>query len=141
MLESQKHEFERIMNTVASLYGKPNLTKDSLRVWWSKLERFDIDKVGNAFNLYTDKYQIMPNPASIIDLLQSAPSYKQVAYKGITAEQREKNKRKVRMVLEQLKNMKKRHPKQWAKDILSDPNYKNALGISLAKKALKIQEE
>lgn len=31
---------------------------------------------------------------------------------------------------------KPRDPKQWARDILADPNYKSDLGIAMAKKAL-----
>lgn len=40
-------------------------------------------------------------------------------------------------LLELMEEWKKpKDPKKWAKDILNDPNYTNAVGIELAQKAL-----
>ena len=73
MTDNDKIGFMDMMNTVTTLYSKPKFEKDTLKVWYAKLERFDFQTVAKAFDSYVNQFTIMPTPADIIKICKQAP--------------------------------------------------------------------
>ena len=44
-----------MMNTIASIYSKPEPTQDTLRVWWAKLEKYEFMDVSHAFDDWVNR--------------------------------------------------------------------------------------
>lgn len=68
MDNQDKKEFVRIMTGVAEMYGKKN-SQELLQLYFSALEKYDIDDVRRAFNAHVvnpDNGQFMPKPADIV---------------------------------------------------------------------------
>jgi hypothetical protein len=68
MIDSDKLAFKEMINAVFTIYGKPLPEKELLRIWWHKLERYDFNQVGRAFDHWTDSPNKLPQPADIIQL-------------------------------------------------------------------------
>lgn len=72
MIDDHKVQFKQMMMAVTTLYGKPELNQELLRVWWHKLERFEFKMVAEAFDAWTNDSKRMPTPADIIELCRMA---------------------------------------------------------------------
>lgn len=143
MLEEDKAKFKNMLDTVMALYGKQSPDKDSIRVWWSKLSKYDFDIVSRAFNNYVEKYKIMPNVASIIDLCKVNPIRDYVPlpkYKSDPNKVQE-NRNKFNEAMMKFKAMPKPEPKAWAKKIMANPGHYPELSVRFAKEALNYKEE
>lgn len=68
MIESDKRNFQDLMNGVMAIYYKPAMDKDALRIWWAKLADYDFALVCRAFNEYTQSPRHPPTPADIVQL-------------------------------------------------------------------------
>ena len=68
MIDTDKLAFKEMINAVLTIYGKPLPEKELLRIWWHKLERYDFNQVGRAFDHWTDSPNKLPQPADIIQL-------------------------------------------------------------------------
>ena len=68
MIDSEKLAFKEMINAVFTIYGKPLPEKELLSIWWHKLERYDFNQVGRAFDHWTDSPNKLPQPADIIQL-------------------------------------------------------------------------
>lgn len=71
MIDTQKANFKAMMKALTSLYGKQEMETELLRIWWSKLEKYDFDIVSHALDKWTDENKRMPTPADIIELCKA----------------------------------------------------------------------
>ena len=129
-------------------YHKPEISKDALRVWWSKLNQFEFIEICNAFDKFTDMpktgiYAQPPLPVDIAKICQSN-SQRQLEHK-ITIHARlpsplalAANKAHAVEIQEYVaKNIKPRTDhKKWARDILADEKRCTQHQIKCAKEAL-----
>lgn len=145
MIEADKKEFKRMINAVMAIYYKPELTQDALRVWWSKLDKYDFSVVASAFDKYIDMpkqngYSSPPEPSDIIGLCQHKitiharlPSPLAIA----------DNKRHSAEVVNYIaKNIKpKRDYRAWAHKIIENPSRYPDISFKIAKEALNARYE
>lgn len=68
MIDSDKLAFKEMLIAVYTIYSKPVPTKEILRLWWHKLEKFEFNVVGRAFDRWTDTPNKLPQPGEIKDL-------------------------------------------------------------------------
>lgn len=68
MTEDQKSAFKQMMNILMESVHKPRPSNDMLRLWWSKLERYEMQDVCKAFDTWIDTKTHAPTLADIIDL-------------------------------------------------------------------------
>ena len=71
MIETQKKGFKDMMNTIASIYSKPEPTQDTLRVWWAKLEKYEFMDVSHAFDDWVNRNKYMPTIADVLETLRA----------------------------------------------------------------------
>jgi len=143
MVEIDKVKFKNMLDTVMALYGKPSPDTDSLRVWWSKLSKYDFNIVTRAFNNYVDKYKIMPNIASIIELCKSNPIQDYVPLPKYKSDPNkvEENRARLKKMLQNFAAMPKPEPKAWAKKIMENPGAYTDIAVRYAREALNYKEK
>lgn len=133
MIESDKKAFKNMIDAVFTIYGKQVPEKDVLRIWWHKLERFDIAAVGRAFDRWTDTPNKLPQPADIVQLCKPRESEYRALIAPISPDENKKNLEKLdNFIAEQLKS--KKDYKAWAKRILANPKMFPDSSLESAKK-------
>jgi len=143
MVEEDKVKFKNMLDTVMALYGKPSPDKDTIRVWWAKLSKYDFDIVTRAFNNYVDKYKVMPNIASILELCKVNPIKDYVPLPKFKSDpaKAEENRKKFKECLQNFAAMPKPEPKAWAKKIMLNPGHYSDLAVQYAREALNHKEK
>jgi len=71
MTQNDKKNFVAMMNSVMELYGKQALDKNTLRIWYSKLEKYSFEIVCKAFDTYVAGSNRYPTPHDILNLCRS----------------------------------------------------------------------
>lgn len=139
MIEQDKIEFKKMMVAMTNLYNKPALEKDVLRIWWAKLERYDIQVVYAAFDKFTTNSIKFPTPADIVDLCKAPKiEYAQLAAPKLNKEQnKEYADNLVKAINEQIYEEKKDY-KAWAKNIIANPKKYPAISLEFAKEAMRV---
>ncbi len=133
MIEADKRAFKDMINTVFIIYGKQAPEKDVLRVWWHKLERFDIASVGRAFDRWTDTPNKLPQPADIVQLCKPREAeYHTLPAPVATAETKANIERMNKLIKEKIKP--KQNFREWADRILNNPHLFPEYAVESAKK-------
>ena len=71
MIDHDKKDFADMMNTVMDLYNKPHLDKNTLRIWFAKLNSYSFEIVCKAFDTYIEASNKFPTPYDILILCRS----------------------------------------------------------------------
>jgi hypothetical protein len=141
MTDNDKIGFMDMMNTVATLYSKQKFDKDTLKVWYAKLERYEFLTVAKAFDTYVNSYAIMPTPADIIKFCKqstieftrlSAPKLSQIENKFHADKLLAEAQKRMPTEERKLKDMR-----AWAYRILDNPKKYPAISLQFAEQAVK----
>jgi hypothetical protein len=139
LTEDQKGQFRDAMNLMMQTYNRAKPDADMLRLWWGKLEKYEIAEVFKAFDVWIDTKTVAPTPAEIIDLCRHrvtiAPRLNSPVNIEHNRKQMEEVKREVAKFLEP-----KEDPKAWAKKILANPKQYPDISVRFAQEALGIKE-
>jgi hypothetical protein len=135
--------FKSMFNSLTTIYSKPELDRQTLRVWWMKLDDYDFNVVSKAFDSWVDKNKFMPTIFDIVSLckLSQPKEYIKMLPKNPTPYEIEHNKVKAKELISKVV-LKPTDPKSWAKRILerqAKGEYRLELGIKFAKEALRVK--
>lgn len=120
MIDSDKLAFKEMINAVFTIYGKPLPEKELLRIWWHKLERYDFNQVGRAFDHWTDSPNKLPQPADIIQLCKPREAeYHALPAPVSYAENKENVDKLNKFIADKLKP--KTNYRSWVTRILDNP--------------------
>lgn len=139
MTDNDKKEFALMMHIVCSNYNHKELDKETLRYWFSKLEKHDLPVVSGAFDSWIDTNKYMPTIKDIIDACKPKPTiFSRIASPLAIAE----NHRHAVEVKEAVAKMTKpkRDMKAWARKILESNKIYPDISIRYAKEALGMVE-
>ena len=140
MLEQDKGNFKDMMNSVCIIFGKQTLDKDTLRVWYYKLEKFEFSVVTHAFDKWVDTSKFMPTPADILSLCKEKPvTFTQLAPPTLShAESKAQADKFMIKVQEHMPKEEKKlkDMKAWAHRIIANPKNYPAISLKTAKEAL-----
>jgi hypothetical protein len=135
MIETDKKAFKDMVNAVFTIYGKPLPEKEMLRIWWHKLERFDFNVVGRAFDKWTDTPNKLPQPADIVQICKPREAeYHALPSPASYAENKENVDKLNKFIAEKLKPKTDYHA--WAKRILKTPQNFPEMSVDAARKLL-----
>lgn len=135
MIETDKKAFKDMVNAVFTIYGKPLPEKEMLRIWWHKLERFDFNVVGRAFDKWTDTPNKLPQPADIVQICKPREAeYHALPAPVSYAENKENVNKLNKFIAEKLKP--KTNYKHWAERILKNPNLFPESSVTAAREVL-----
>ena len=120
MKDADKVAFKEMLIAVFSIYNKSQPEKEILRIWWHKLERFDFNVVGRAFDKWTDIPNKLPQPADIVSLCRPQEEVYKALAAPISYEDNKINVDKLnKFIADKLKPKTDYH--SWAKRILKTP--------------------
>ena len=144
MIENEKLGFKDMMNSVTTIYSRPELDRQTLRIWWSKLERYEFMVVSKAFDRYVNNNKFMPTISDILDIcrLQEPKEFVKALPKHFTEQEIRNNHDRMKRVASKIASRLTADPKAWARRILNDSEkgrYKNEIGIKFAREALKVK--
>lgn len=135
MIETDKKAFKDMVNAVFTIYGKPLPEKEMLRIWWHKLERFDFNVVGRAFDKWTDTPNKLPQPADIVQICKPREAeYHALPSPASYAENKENVDKLNKFIADKLKPKQDYHA--WAKRILRNPQNFPDTSVKAAKEVL-----
>lgn len=143
MIDAEKIGFRDMLHSVTTIYSRPDLDRETLRVWWMKLDEYDFNVVSKAFDSWVDKNKYMPTIFDIVSLckLFKPKEYIKMLPRNPTPYQIEHNKEKAKELMAKVV-LKPTDPKAWAKRILerqAKGEYKFELGIKFAREALRVK--
>ena len=139
MNDNDKAAFKRMIDSVLALYGKPEPNSDTMKIWWAKLRHIDFNILTKAFNMYVEKYKIMPNPSTILDLCKNFSNQASpFMIAKPKATRSDDNAEKFKQALIEFSNRPKPQPKDWARKILDNKEKYPDISVQYAKEALHV---
>lgn len=144
MIETEKLGFKDMMHSVTTIYSKPDLDRETLRIWWAKLEKYEFMVVSKAFDRYVNSNKFMPTISDILDIcrMQEPKEFVKALPRHFTEQEIRNNHDKMKKVANEIASKPNVDPKAWARRILNDAEkgrYKNEIGIKFAKEALRVK--
>jgi len=139
MNDNDKVSFKRMIDSVLALYGKASPDSDTMKIWWAKLKHIEFNVLTKAFNMYVEKYKIMPNPSTILDLCKNFSNQsKPFMIAKPKATRSEDSAERFKQMLKDFAEKPKPAPKDWAKKILDNRSKYPDISIQYAKEALHV---
>ncbi len=137
MIDSDKQAFKDMVNAVFTIYGKPLPEKEMLRIWWHKLERYDFNAVGRAFDKWTDTPNKLPQPADIVQMCKPREAEYHALPAPISVADNKANVEKLnKFIAKEIKPKNDFHA--WAKRILKNPKNFPEMSVDAANKLLGV---
>lgn len=140
MIEQDKIGFKSMMDTVTSLYQKPNMDIDTLRVWFYKLEKFEFNIVTKAFDKWVDQSRFMPTPSDILQLVKEKPiEYAKLEAPKLNNQQNKAQADKLLAIAYEkmpIEDKKLKDMRAWAHRIIANPKNYPSISLKIAKEAL-----
>lgn len=139
----ETNNFKDMMDSISTIYSKPALDKNTMRIWWEKLKSYEFNVVSKSFDDWVNGNQYMPTIFDIVSLCKASKpkEYIKMLPKNPTPYQIEHNKEKAKELMSKIK-LKPTDPKAWAKRILelhAKGEYKLEIGVKFAREALKVK--
>lgn len=138
MIDTDKQAFKDMLVAVFSIYNKQAPEKEILRIWWHKLEKFDFNSVGMAFDRWTDVPNKLPQPADIVQLCKPRePEYHALLAPVNYAENKANMEKLNNFVAERLQPKTDFHA--WAKRIMANPQNFPKSSVIAAKEVFGVE--
>lgn len=142
MVDAEKIGFKSMMNSITTIYSRPELDRETLRIWWAKLEKYPFLTVSKSFDTYVNSNKFMPTISDIVDLCRASEPkpFVKALPRHFSDQELKSNHEKMKELAKQMANQRSNDPKAWARKILNDAEkgkYKIDIGIKFAKQALK----
>lgn len=140
MQEKDKIAFKSMMDTVTSLYQKPNLDIDTLRVWFHKLDKFEFNVVTKAFDKWVDNNKFMPTVFDILQLCREKPiEFVQLQAPKLNNQQNKAQADKLLAMVHEkmpIEDKKLKDMRAWAHRIIANSKNYPAISLKTAKEAM-----
>ena len=140
MIEQDKIAFKQMMDTVTSLYQKPNMDIDTLRVWFYKFEKFEFNVVTKAFDKWVDNNKFMPTVFDILQLCREKPiEFVQLQAPKLNNQQNKAQADKMLALIQEKmpqEDKKLKDMRAWAHRIIANPKNYPAISLKFAKEAI-----
>jgi hypothetical protein len=101
-----KKVFKEMLDTVFDIYNRPHADQNLLRVWWMKVNTYDINVVSKAFDSWTTSSSKAPTPHDIILLCRQKKLEHQVpnklTFKPMSPEKRKEMSEKLQGLIRKM---------------------------------------
>jgi hypothetical protein len=141
LIEEQKPAFKQMMGLLMQAANKPKPDAELLRLWWAKLEKYEIEDVCRAFDTWIDTKTYAATPADIIELCRHRVTIHPRLPSPLNIASNRQHAAEVKQQLDKF-GKPKREMKDWARRILADQNGMPDIAVRFANEALhQIVEE
>lgn len=141
MIQDDKTGFKQMMDTVSSLYQKPNMDIDTLRVWFHKLEKFEFNVVTKAFDKWVDNNKFMPTVFDILQLCREKPvEFARLESPKLNNQQNKAQADRMMALIQEkmpMEDKKLKDMRAWAYNIINNPKKYPAISLKIAKEAIQ----
>jgi len=142
LIDQEKIGFKAMMNSITTIYSRPELDRETLRIWWAKLEKYPFLTVSKSFDTYVNSNKFMPTISDIVDLCRASEPkpFVKALPRHFSDQELKNNHEKMKALAKEMANQRSNDPKAWARKILNDAEkgrYKIDIGIKFAKEALR----
>ena len=142
MVENEKIGFKSMMNSITTIYSRPELDRETLRIWWAKLERYPFLTISKSFDTYVNSNKFMPTISDIVDLCRAVEPklFVKALPRHFNEQELKNNHEKLKALAKEMAKQRSDDPKAWARKIINDAEkgkYKSLIGIKFAKEALR----
>jgi hypothetical protein len=134
LIDADKANFKVMMNIVMTNYGRKPADQDTLRYWFTKLEKHELTVVSKAFDTWIDSQSNLPTYHDIAKLCQPQVTiYARLPSPLAIAE----NKRHAEEVKQAINVMTKprKDLRSWAKKIIGNPSAYPDISLRYAQEA------
>lgn len=135
MTDDDKKEFKLMLHIVCSNYNHKELDNDTLRYWFSKLDKHDLKVVSKAFDDWVDTSKFMPTIKDITDACKPKPTIFARLPSPLAIAENHRHAVEVKKAVEGM-TKGKRDMKEWARKIIASPKIYPDISIKYAKEAL-----
>jgi hypothetical protein len=129
-----------MMDTLTTLYQRPPLDIDTIRVWFAKLEKYDFSVVTKAFDKHVDSSKFMPTVFDILQLCREKPiEFAQLQAPKLNNEQNKAQADKLLAMVHEkmpIEDKKLKDMRAWAHRIIANPKNYPAISLKTAKEAV-----
>ena len=144
MVDAEKIGFKSMMNSITTIYSRPELDRETLRIWWAKLEKYPFLTVSKSFDTYVNSNKFMPTISDIVDLCRASEPkpFVKALPKHFSEQELHNNHEKMKALAKEMASQKSNDPKAWARKIINDAEkgrYKIDIGIKFAREALRVK--
>jgi hypothetical protein len=140
MTQNDKINFKQMMDTVTTLYQKPNLDIDTIRVWFAKLEKYDFNVVTKAFDKHIDNSKFFPSIFDILQLCREKPiEFVRLEAPKLNNQQNKAQADKLLAMVHEkmpIEDKKLKDMRSWAHRIIANPKNYPPISLQFAKKAI-----
>lgn len=126
-----------MIKIVCQSYSHREFDKETLRYWFSKLEKYDLKTVSHAFDTWVDNSKSFPTVKDIVELCKPREDiYARLPHKiNFAASKRHADE--IKQAVEEM-TRPKRDAKDWAKKIIANPKAYPDISLKFAREALGI---
>lgn len=140
MNNDDKIGFKSMMDTLTTLYQRPPLDIDTIRVWFAKLERYEFSVVTKAFDKHVDSSKFMPTVFDILQLCREKPiEFAQLQAPKLNNQQNKAQADKLLAMVHEkmpIEDKKLKDMRAWAHRIIANPKNYPAISLKTAKEAI-----
>ncbi len=140
MTQDDKIGFKSMMDTLTTLYQRPPLDIDTIRVWFAKLEKYDFSVVTKAFDKHVDGSKFMPTVFDILQLCREKPiEFAQLQAPKLNNQQNKAQADKLLAMIHEkmpIEDKKLKDMRAWAHRIIANPKNYPAISLKTAKEAI-----
>ena len=140
MIEQDKIAFKSMMDTLTTLYQKPQLDIDTLRVWFAKLEKFEFQVVTKSFDKWVDNNKFFPSIFDILQLCREKPiEFMQLQAPKLNNAQNKAQADKMLALIQEkmpVEEKKLKDMRAWAHRIIANPKNYPAISLKTAREAI-----
>jgi hypothetical protein len=136
---NDKINFKSMMDTLTTLYQKQPLDQDTLRVWFSKLEKYEFNVVTKAFDKHIDNSKFFPSIFDILQLCREKPiEFARLEAPKLSKEANAVYAANVNKFVQNIKSEDKKlkDMRAWAHRIIANPKNYPAISLEFAKEAI-----
>lgn len=138
MTEDQKNGFRDMMNLLMTTYRQNKPDKDLLRLWWAKLERYEIADVCKAFDTWIETKTHAPTPADIMELCRHKVTIYPRLPSPLNVDENKAHAEEVKAMMGAF-GERKLDMKLWARKILANPKWRPDIAVRFAREALAVE--
>ena len=140
MTQDDKIAFKSMMDTLTTLYQKPQLDIDTLRVWFAKLEKFEFQVVTKSFDKWVDNNKFFPSIFDILQLCREKPiEFMQLQAPKLNNAQNKAQADKMLALIQEkmpVEEKKLKDMRAWAHRIIDNPKNYPAISLKTAREAI-----
>lgn len=140
LIDTDKKNFQTMMNIVMSNYGRKNLDPDSLRYWFGKLDKYELETVSQAFDAWIDSKSELPTAHDILQLCKPKVTIHARLPSPLNIADNKRHADELKSAIGKMTKPRKNY-RAWAERIIANPSAYPDISLNFAHQAMAARAE